>query len=129
MNTEILNERTRAALAWSRDAQTKDNTDIHTLNETLLAYQFNQLLEAINFDHIKDKVEQSPKDFLDVARTMTEQGSERTKRMKVELELQLYRDQVAEQKRKLQDTIADGKTEHGLSPETLRQIEEVMAQL
>jgi aminopeptidase N len=99
------------------------------LNETLLAFQFNQLLEAIGFDKIKTDVEKQPKEFLEVARTMLEQSSERTKRMKVELELQLYREQVTEQKRKMEDAVNTDRSELGLSPEALQKIEEAMARL
>lgn len=129
MNTEILNTRTRAALDWSRELQSKHNIDVHTANDLLYALQFNQLLEAINFDTIKEKVEESPKEFLEVARTMNEQSSERTKRLKVEHELEIYREEVAERKRKLQETIAAGKTGGGISPEVIQEIEEVMATL
>jgi hypothetical protein len=128
MNTEILQDRTRAAYQWSRALQ-KDNTDIHTANETLLAFQFNQLLEAITFDTLKTKVEQNPKEFFETAAKVNEQQSERTKRLKIELELETFRDQVAEQKRKLQETIAAGKTERGIDPEVIEEIEAVMAQL
>jgi aminopeptidase N len=126
--TEILNTRSRAALDWARALQ-NENTDPNALNETLLAFQFNQLLEAIGFDKIKTDVEKQPKEFLEVARTMLEQSSERTKRMKVELELQLYREQVTEQKRKMEDAVNTDRSELGLSPEALQKIEEAMARL
>jgi hypothetical protein len=131
MNTETepLTTRTRAAFDWARALKKNDKLDIHQANEILLAFQFNQLLEAIGFDTIKSETEAKPKDFLDVARTMIEQSGERTKREKLELESRIYRDQVAEQKRKLQETVAAGKTERGLSPEALREIEEAMANL
>jgi hypothetical protein len=131
MNTEIeiQDTRTRAAIEWARALKKNHDLDIHAANETLLAFQFNQLLEAITFDSIKTETEAKPKEFLDVARTMIEQSGERTKREKLELESRVYRDQVAEQKRKLQETLAAGKTERGLSPEALREMEEAMAQL
>ena len=128
MNTDILQDRTRAPSEWAREQQ-KNNTDIHTANETLLAFQFNQLLEAIGFDDIKKNVEQSPKEFLEIIQKMIDQQGERTKRLKVDQELEIYRDEVAEQKRKLQETIAAGKTERGIDPEVIREIEEVMATL
>jgi hypothetical protein len=129
MNTELLQDRTRAAIEWSRELRTKDNIDVHTLNQTLLAFQFNQLLEAISFDKIKTDIEKSPKEFLEVARTVAEQGTEHVKRVKAELELQTYRDEVAERKRKLQETISASKTGGGISPEVIQEIEEVMATL
>lgn len=129
MNTEILKTRTRAAIEWSRELQAKDNIDVHTANDLLYALQLNQFLEAIAFDNIKQKIEGSPKDFFEVLQKMIDQQSERTKRFKVEQELEVYRDQVAEQKRKLQETIAAGKTERGIDPEVIQQIEEVMATL
>jgi hypothetical protein len=130
MNTEPLQDRTRAAIEWARAHQQNNNpTDIHAVNQTLLAFQFNQLLEAIGFDKIKSEFEKSPKDYLDLTRTVLEQSSERTKRMKVELELETYRDQVAEQKRKVEDALNKPELQKGLSPEALQQIEEAMAHL
>jgi hypothetical protein len=126
MTNDTLQNRTRAALEWAR---AHNETDVHAVNQTLLAFQFNQLLEAVCFDDIKDKLGQSPKEFLELARTLLEQNGERTKRMKVELELQTYRDQVAEQKRKMEEALQKPDTQKGLSPEVLQQIEEAMAQL
>jgi len=127
IETEILNTRSRAALDWAR-ALLNENTDPNALNETVLAFQFNQMLEAIGFDAMKEKLGGQPKEFLEVARTMLEQSSERTKSMKVELELQLYRDQVADQKRKVEEALTP-RTEGGLSEEALQKIEEAMARL
>ncbi|MGZ4963218.1 MAG: hypothetical protein ACXWDN_18555 [Limisphaerales bacterium] len=128
IENETKQNRSRAALEWARGLEKNDKTDANTLNETLLAFQMNDLLESFDFEKLKSKLENT-KEYLEVARTILEHSSERTKRLKVELELQIYRDNVTEQKEKMRDALDKGEARKGLSPETLREIEAAMAKL
>ncbi|MDB6057234.1 MAG: hypothetical protein JWO95_1078 [Verrucomicrobiales bacterium] len=129
MNTEIRNQnRSEAALAWAQGLEKDHKTNANALNETLLAFQINQLLEAFNFDQLKTKMENG-KDYRDVVGIILEQSSERTKRLKVELELQTYKENVTAQKQKIGDALEKGEMKKGLSPETLRIIEAAMARM
>ena len=126
MTTETESKtRSRAALEWARGLEKTDKIDANALNETLLAYQINDLLESFDFSKLKANI-QNHKEYLDLARTILEQSAERTKRLKVELELQIYRDNVKTQKETMREVLKD---ERGLSPETLRALEAAMAKL
>jgi len=129
MNIENeIQDRSRVALKWARELEEKDRTDANTLNETLAAHQMNELLESFDVSAMKKNV-QNLKDYLEVLRAILEQRSERTKLLKIELELQIYRDNVAEQRQKMRDALEKGEAKTGLSPETLREIEAAMAKL
>jgi hypothetical protein len=129
MNAENENQnRSQAALAWAQTLDTHHKTDANALNETLLAHQINQLLESFNFEELQKNIE-SPKEYLDLARTILEQTSERTKRLKVELELAIYKENVTAQKQKVQEALDKPEAQVGLTPEILREIEAAMARL
>jgi hypothetical protein len=125
MNTETepKQNRSRAALEWARELETKHKIDANALNETLLAHQINDLLESFNLETLKKNM-QNHKEYLDLARTILEQTSERTKRLKVELELQMCRENVTTQKKTMTEAL-----QKGLSPETLVALEAAMAKL
>jgi hypothetical protein len=134
MNTEAetierLNARSQAALRWARELEKKDHIDANALNEMLLAFQINDFLESVDLKAIQDSSTRSTKEYMEVARTILEQSAERTKRLKLELELKMYRDQVADQKRKLREALSKGGATKGLSPETLGEIEAAMSQM
>jgi hypothetical protein len=56
---------------------------------------------------------------------VTAQSNERTKRQKVELEYQRYRDKVEAQKKAIETELNKAK-EGGLAPETISKIEEAL---
>lgn len=118
--------RSRAALEWARQLEKTEKTDPSTANETLVAFQINELLESIDLKEILEKVESGSKEYLELVRTILDQCAERTKRMKVELELQMYKQTVKEQTHTMQEVLHG---EPGLSPETLRALEAAMAKL
>ncbi len=126
--TETKQNRSRAALDWARELETKHKIDANALNETLLAHQINDLLESFDLSKLKTNI-QNQKEYLELARTILEQTSERTKRLKVELELAMYKENVTAQKQKVQEALEKPEAKKGLTPETLRQIEAAMARL
>lgn len=129
MNTETKNQnRSEAALAWAQALEKNHKIDANALNETLLAFQLNQLLESFNFDGLKTKLENA-KDYRDIVSVILEQSNERTKRLKVELELQMYKENVTAQKQKIGDALDKSEFKKGFSPETLRDIEAAMARM
>jgi hypothetical protein len=129
METETLNSQSHAALEWARTHKKKRRIDVHALNKILAEHQMNQVLEGIDVHTLKKDVAQSPKLYFEIVKIILDTYGEMTKRHKVELESKIYKDEVAEQKRKVREALSSPDVAKGLSPETLREIEAAMAQL
>jgi hypothetical protein len=121
-----IKARSEASLEMVR-ALKKDGNELHITeaNELMLAAQVNEVLSDFKVDDLKALLELAPENFPKLAKIVTAQSSERTKRQKVELEYQRYRDKVEAQKRAIENEIAKAK-EGGLAPETITKIEEAL---
>lgn len=87
--------RVRADLAVDLAAQLKEaNLDFADANELLVASQINDVLSDFNPEHLKALLQESPKQFFNLVQSVTSQSNEKTKREKLELDFQKYKDQV-----------------------------------
>lgn len=120
---ENLRIRTKAAFALVQDFKDKDKSAFSSCNELLLLSQINDVLQGFNPERLKELIEEKPEHFFRLASAINAQSSERIKREKLELEWKKYQDQVAEQKRKIDEAL-EGSQCQGLTPETLAKIEE-----
>jgi hypothetical protein len=87
--------------------------------------QVNEILSEIDVQKLKEMIAENPANYPKLAKIVTAQSNERTKRQKLELEFQRYQDRVNEQKRKIEaelNKVKDG----GLAPETISKIEEAL---
>jgi lipid II:glycine glycyltransferase (peptidoglycan interpeptide bridge formation enzyme) len=87
--------------------------------------QVNEILSEIDVEKLKEMIASNPANYPKIAKIVTAQSNERTKRQKLELEFQRYQDRVNEQKRKIEaelNKVRDG----GLAPETISKIEEAL---
>jgi len=120
---EALRLRVDSAFALARDFKDADKASLNSSNEMLLLSQINDLLQSYDPHRLKEVMEDKPEQFFRLANTVNAQANERRRGEKLKLELQKYKHQVAEQKRKLAD-LEDQNKPQGLTPETLAKIEE-----
>ena len=83
-----------------------------------------QILQEFDPARMQHLLAEKPEQYFQLAHSVTAQSRERTRRQRLELEFQKYRDQVAEAQRKLKEAVAIA--ERGLSPETIQKMREVL---
>lgn len=120
-----IRARSQAALEMVRELKKDGDIHITEANELMLASQVNEVLQEINTEDIKALIQLEPKNYPKFAKIVTAQSNERTKRQKLELEYQRYRDRVEAQKRAIESELAKAK-DGGLAPETISKIEEAL---
>lgn len=113
--------------ALQKDGEASGSGALHITeaNELILASQVNEVLSDFKVDDLKALLELEPENFPKLAKIVTAQSGERTKRQKVELEYQRYRDKVEAQKRAIESELQKAR-EGGLAPETITKIEEAL---
>lgn len=95
-------------------------------NDILLASLIHEALESYDPAALREALADDPKRFFNLAAAVGGQAAERCRREKLELELEKFRDAVAERRRKLEETLREAARSGGLSPETLAKIEAEM---
>jgi hypothetical protein len=120
---QSLKARARAAEELASGFQKKDAATFSACNQMLLLSQINDVLQDYDPRCLKRLLEDKPEQFLRLASALNAQATEQTRRTKLELDLQKYRDRVAEQKRKIEQALSQTHSQ-GLTPEVLAKIEE-----
>lgn len=100
----------------------KGKRNFVTASELLLASQIYELLRRFDPQVLMESLVDKPELYFRLASAVNDQASERTRQRKLRLELRKYKDQVQEQKQKIEDS-ARAAHSSGLSPEILEQIE------
>ena len=126
---ETIGIRKDAALQMVRTLKNGGEIHITEANELMLAAHINEVLEDFDPQVLKQMMDEKPEKFFQLAMSVNSQTSERTKREKLELEFSKYRDHVEEKKRKIEEALNVAKSKGGLTPETLKTIEEAAAML
>lgn len=127
---EEMRERSRQSLELVRALKAESGPDgpgihITEANELLVASQVNEVLQDINVADIKAMLQLAPENYPKLAKIVTAQSNERTKRQALEFEFQKYREKVEAQRRTIENELAKVK-EGGLAPETITKIEEAL---
>jgi hypothetical protein len=120
LRSEVARE-VAGSFAKSRNALTR-------MNEMLLASQLNDVLQDVDAHVLKEALADKPELYFRLASVVNEQASERTRRRKLKLDFEKYRDSVREQKEKILEAAKPGPS-GGLTPEALAKIEEAAALL
>jgi hypothetical protein len=121
--TEAIRIRSEAQAAMLQEL--KGNKEhLEDANTLLLADTVNEVLQDLDPADLKNLLKEEPKQFFMLAQSVNSAAGERSRRIKVELDWQKYRDVVAEQKAAIEKALASKSRKGGLSPEALREIEE-----
>ena len=126
---DTLRARSEAALEMVREVKRDGTLTLVDANEMTLAGLISETLEDFDAGTLKTLMADDPKQFFNLAMTVTKQSNEQRKRELVELDYQKYRDQVAEAKAKIDAVTNAARSKGGLTPEALQQIEEAAALL
>ena len=97
-----IRARASASLDMIRALKKEGDVHITEANELMLASQINEVLSEFDPTLLKALMAEKPEKFLQLAFAVTAQSGERTKREKLELELQKYKDKVAAASKELQ---------------------------
>ena len=103
------------AVALLGQLQPEGRSEVADLNESLLAFHFNALLDSVDASGVR----QDPQQFVSLARALTGYMAARAQRQRVELERLKYELDL----RKIADQKEKNAKPRGLSPATIRQIE------
>jgi len=118
---EKLAQRRDAALEMVKQAGKDGALTISDANQLYLASMVNETLAEFDPKALQLTLDENPKQFFDLAKVITSQAAEISRREKLELDFQKYRDDVAKAKAEIASA---AKQQNGLSEETLRKIEE-----
>ena len=99
-----------------------DGSKLHEANLHLAASQIYEVLTDFDPNRLKDLLAEKPENYADVVNALG-------KLSKSNVELQKYKDNVAEQKKKILETVEAGAKTGGVSDEARRQIREAAALL
>jgi hypothetical protein len=120
---EALRIRAEVAIEMARHFHVDEKEAFSLSNQILLCSQINDVLQDYDPQALKELVVAKPEQFFRLAAAVNAQAAESHRYEKIQLELKKYRDQVAEQKRKIQVVLGQNQAQ-GLTPEVLAQIEE-----
>jgi|GEM_PF-1340872 len=118
---EVIMKQSEIACQLARRLKNEKSSFI-TANELLLASQIHELLECFDPRVLMESLADKPELYFRLASAVNEQASERTRQKKLRLEFRKYKDQIQEQKQKIEDAVRVAHSS-GLSPEILGQIE------
>lgn len=93
---DAIGARKDAALQMVQALKKDGAIHITEANELMLASQFNEVLTDFDPQVLKDLIADEPAKFFQLAMSINSQTSERTKRQKLELELEKFKDFAAE---------------------------------
>jgi hypothetical protein len=119
-----LSARRDAAMEMVNALKRDGTMTLADANDAILAGMVNEALEKFDVASLVDLMHEEPKQFLQFANVINSQSNEQRKREKVELEYKKYRDQVEAAKEKILAVTTAAKSKGGITPETLRDIEE-----
>lgn len=88
---EAIKIRAEASIEYVKMVQ-ESGSSLEEANALMLASQINELLQSIELTTIKELLTDDPRKFFDLVNAVTSQSNERTKREKLELELEKHRD-------------------------------------
>ncbi len=126
---ERLNQirlRSEASVEMVQAIARQGKVPITEANDILLASVIHEALESFDPAMLRDALEENPRRFFNLAAAVGGQAAERCRREKLELELEKFRDAVAERRRKLEETLRAAARGGGLSPETLARLQAEM---
>jgi hypothetical protein len=118
---ERLSSRSNAAIEMVRQAGKEGTLSFSDANQLYLASMVNETLAEFDSKALQQTLDENPKQFFDLAKVITSQAAEMSRREKLDLEFQKYRDAVALAKAQIASA---AKQQNGLSEDTLKKIEE-----
>ena len=118
---DMLKSRRDAALAIAKHFGPSDKRAFSEVNQLQVASLMNEALAELDSSEMLKTFKKCPKQLCDFARVIIAQGNEQSRREKLELDFQKYRDEVAKAKEAITSA---AKQQNGLSEDTLKTIEE-----
>jgi hypothetical protein len=97
--------------------------DLEEANSIILADRIQQVLDSVDTETLKSMMADNPKEFFSLAQTINTSAGERSRRIKVELELTKYRDLVAESKARM-EALLKPKGSGAITKATIKQLQD-----
>ena len=125
----LLRERTNQVLELAGSLDDGGRIGFEKVSASIVAARVMDCLQNFDPERLDKLLESKPEMFFRLAKTVSDQSLDLTRLRNVELDFKKYRDNVEEQKRRIEAASKPAKKAEGLTKEQIAEIQEAMRML